>query len=81
MLGLGETIEEIHKTMDDLLNVGCKIITIGQYLQPRANNIKVEKYYSSQEFKKLEEIALSKGFKFAECGSLIRSSYHAEKHV
>ncbi len=81
MLGLGETIEEIYQTMDDLLNVKCEIITIGQYLQPTSNNIKVEKYYSEQEFQKLKEIALIKGFKFAECGSLIRSSYHAEKHV
>lgn len=81
MLGLGESIEEIYNTMDNLLKVGCKIITIGQYLQPTSNNIKVEKYYSEQEFQELKEIALTKGFNFAECGSLIRSSYHAEKHL
>lgn len=81
MLGLGEGIEEIHKTMDDLLNVGCKIITIGQYLQPTSNNVKVEKYYSEEEFIALKETALQKGFKIAECGSLVRSSYHAEKHL
>lgn len=81
MLGFGESIEEVYKTMDDLLSVGCKIITIGQYLQPTSTNIKVEKYYSEQEFLKLKEVTLSKGFKFVECGSLIRSSYHAEKHI
>ncbi len=81
MLGLGETIEEIFKTMDDLLNTGCRIITIGQYLQPTSNNVKVEKYYSEEEFNTFKEIALKKGFKIAECGSLVRSSYHAEKHL
>jgi lipoic acid synthetase len=81
MLGLGETVEEIHNTMNDLLNVGCKIITIGQYLQPTSNNLKVEKYYSEEEFAALKYTALQKGFKIAECGSLVRSSYHAEKHL
>jgi lipoic acid synthetase len=81
MLGLGENVEEIHNTMNDLLNVGCKIITIGQYLQPTSNNVKVEKYYSDEEFATLKYTALQKGFKIAECGSLVRSSYHAEKHL
>ena len=81
MLGLGETVEEIQITMDDLLNIGCKIITIGQYLQPTSQNIEVEKYYSEEEFNLLKTIALQKGFKIAECGSLVRSSYHAEKNL
>lgn len=81
MLGLGETYEEIYKTMDDLLDAGCRIITIGQYLQPTINNIKVEKYYSEDEFLHLKKIALEKGFNIAECGSLVRSSYHAERHI
>jgi lipoic acid synthetase len=81
MLGLGETVEEIYKTMDDLLDNGCRIITIGQYLQPTSNNVKVEKYYSEEEFAVFKDIALQKGFKIAECGSLVRSSYHAEKHL
>lgn len=81
MVGLGETKDEIYKTMNDLLNAGCRIITIGQYLQPTTANIKVERYYSENEFLNLKEVALNKGFRFAECGSLIRSSYHAEKHV
>jgi len=81
MLGLGETLEEIYKTMDDLLLVGCKIITIGQYLQPTKQNVEVQKFYSKEEFELLNKVALQKGFKYAECGSLIRSSYHAEKHI
>lgn len=81
MLGLGETEEEIYETMDDLLNVGCEIITIGQYLQPTKNNIPVKKYVSDGEFKKYEKIAKEKGFRFVESASLVRSSYHADKHV
>lgn len=81
MLGLGETHDEILKTMDDLLSVNCKIITIGQYLQPTKNNLPVKKFYNENEFFKLKNIAVTKGFKFVESGSLVRSSYHAEKHI
>ncbi|NMD00502.1 MAG: lipoyl synthase [Bacteroidales bacterium] len=81
MLGLGETINEIEQTMDDLLHVGCKIITIGQYLQPTKENLPVLKFYSNEEFKQLETMAKLKGFDFVESGALVRSSYHAEKHV
>ncbi len=81
MLGLGETEQEIYETMDDLLNVGCEIITIGQYLQPTKDNISVVKYVSDEEFKKYEKIAKDKGFRFVESASLVRSSYHADKHV
>ncbi len=81
MLGMGETTEEIDQTMDDLLAINCKIITIGQYLQPTPQNLPVEKFISEEEFNRHREVALSKGFDFVESGSLVRSSYHAEKHV
>ena len=81
MLGLGETEEEIYQTMDDLLAVGCRIMTIGQYLQPTRDNIPVSEYVHPDIFKKYELVGLEKGFKFVESGALVRSSYHAEKHV
>lgn len=81
MLGIGEQKEEILELMDDLLNVNCRILTIGQYLQPTKEHLKVENFVSEEFFKELKDIALGKGFKMVESGSLIRSSYHAEKHV
>jgi len=81
MLGLGETIEELDLLMDDLLAVNCKIFTIGQYLQSDSKNISVSKFYSPDEFKQLEIKALNKGFFKVESGAMVRSSYHAEKHV
>ena len=81
MLGLGEEQQEIETLMDDLLSVNCRILTIGQYLQPTTNNIPVQKFVSESEFLDLKKIALNKGFKMVESGSLIRSSYHAEKHI
>ena len=81
MLGLGETNEEVLETMDDILKQNCKIITIGQYLQPSRNNIPVVKYYTPEEFHEIEQIGLQKGFLHIESGPLVRSSYHAEKHV
>jgi len=81
MLGLGETEEEIFETMDDLLGVGCKIITIGQYLQPGHQNFPVQKYISPDTFNEYKYIALKKGFIHAESAPLVRSSYHAEKHI
>jgi lipoic acid synthetase len=81
MLGMGETVEEIDETMDDLLSVGCRIITIGQYLQPTPKNIPVEKFVTPQEFDRHRQVALEKGFRYVESGALVRSSYHAEKHV
>lgn len=81
MLGMGETTEEIDQVMDDLLEVGCKIITIGQYLQPTPQNLPVERFIPEKEFVKHQKVALLKGFDFVESGALVRSSYHAEKHV
>lgn len=81
MLGLGETPEEILQTMDDLRGVGCQVMTIGQYLQPTAQNIEVKEYIRPEVFEEYKEIGLKKGFSFVESGPLVRSSYHAERHV
>jgi lipoyl synthase len=81
MLGLGETEEEILQTMDDLLAVNCKIITIGQYLQPSRQNIQVEEYITPEKFEFYRIKALEKGFEFAESAPMVRSSYHAEKQI
>jgi lipoic acid synthetase len=67
--------------MDDLLAVGCKAITLGQYLQPRTDNISVEGYVTPEQFEEYRVIALQKGFTFAESGPLVRSSYHAEEAI
>jgi len=81
MVGLGETPEEIFETMDDLINVGCKVLTIGQYLQPTRKHLPVKEYISPEQFQQYKTIGLEKGFQFVESGPLVRSSYHAEKHV
>ncbi|MBN2891037.1 MAG: lipoyl synthase [Bacteroidales bacterium] len=81
MLGLGETQEEVLQTMDDLRVVGCSVLTIGQYLQPSKENIAVVDYVTPEIFKFYEEEGLKKGFRYVESSPLVRSSYHAEKHV
>jgi len=81
MLGLGETEKEVLETMDDLLNVGCRIMTIGQYLAPTLQHYTVRKYIPPEQFDKLKEIGMEKGFRFVESSPLVRSSYHAEKHL
>lgn len=81
MLGLGEKHSEILQTMDDLREVGCEILTIGQYLQPTPKNLPVLEYISPDRFKEYETIGLEKGFRYVESGPLVRSSYRAEKHV
>jgi len=81
MIGLGETKEEILEVMDDLRANHVDIMTIGQYLQPTKSHLKVEKYYTPDEFKELQEIAFSKGFSHCEAGPLVRSSYHADEQV
>lgn len=81
MLGLGETDNEVLETMDDLLVVGVKVMTIGQYLQPSVNHLPVHEYVTPEKFRFLEQEGLKKGFKFVESGPLVRSSYHAEKHI
>ncbi|MEH7375821.1 MULTISPECIES: lipoyl synthase [Bacillaceae] len=81
MIGLGETKEEIIETMDDLRANNVDIMTIGQYLQPTKHHLKVQKYWSPQEFEELKNIAMSKGFSHCEAGPLVRSSYHADEQV
>ncbi|EKN63619.1 lipoyl synthase [Neobacillus bataviensis LMG 21833] len=81
MIGLGETKEEILEVMDDLRANNVDIMTIGQYLQPTRSHLKVEKYYSPDEFAELQQIAMSKGFSHCQAGPLVRSSYHADEQV
>ena len=78
MLGLGETTEEIIQLMDDLRASNCSVLTMGQYLQPSRKHLPVASYIHPDEFKRLKEIAQSKGFTHVESGPLVRSSYHAE---
>ena len=79
MVGLGESIAEVEETMDDLLAVGCSILTIGQYLQPTHKHYPVQEYVTPQQFDSYKETALAKGFKMVESGPLVRSSYYAER--
>ncbi len=81
MLGLGETEEEILRTMDDLREAGCDVITIGQYLQPTLKHMAVVEYIHPDKFEFYREAALSKGFISVESSPLVRSSYHAENHA
>lgn len=81
MVGLGETEEEVCQLMDDVLGTGASVLTIGQYLQPSRKNIPVSEYVHPDQFEKYRQIALGKGFKHVESAPLVRSSYHAEKHV
>lgn len=81
MLGLGEQQDEVLQVMDDLRHAGCDVMTIGQYLQPTRNHLGVEEWIRPEVFKHYEQVGLSKGFLFVESGPLVRSSYHAEKHV
>lgn len=81
MVGLGESEDEVYKTMDDLIEVGCEIFTIGQYLRPSKRHMEVVEYVTPEQFKKYEEVGLAKGFRFVESNPLVRSSFHAEKHI
>ena len=81
MLGLGETEKEVLETMDDLRDTGCEVMTIGQYLQPSMQHMPVEEYIPPEQFKAYEQIGLKKGFRFVESSPLVRSSYHAQKHL
>ena len=81
MLGLGETEQEIVETMDDLRSVACDILTMGQYLQPTKAHLPVKEFIHPDKFAAYKEIALKKGFRYVESGPLVRSSYHAEKHL
>ena len=81
MVGLGETDEEVFQIMDDLVEHGCDVLTIGQYLQPTKMHIEVAKYVHPDTFAMYKEVGLKKGFDFVESGPLVRSSYHAERHL
>lgn len=81
MLGLGETREEILETMDDLRAVGCEVMTIGQYLQPSKENYPLQEYVHPDTFAEYAEIGRKKGFRHIESAPMVRSSYHAERHV
>jgi lipoic acid synthetase len=81
MLGLGETDDEVYETMDDLRHVGVDVLTIGQYMQPSKKHLEVIEFIKPEIFATYKEIGLKKGFRFVESGPLIRSSYHAERHL
>lgn len=81
MLGLGESKEEVLQTMDDLRKINCKVLTIGQYLQPTRKHYPVKEYIHPEEFAKYETIGLDKGFSFVESSPLVRSSYKADRHA
>jgi lipoyl synthase len=77
MLGLGETEPELFQTMDDLREVGCQVLTLGQYLRPTPNHLPVVEYISPEQFELYGDIARKKGFEHVASGPLVRSSYHA----
>ena len=81
MAGLGETEDEVLELMDDVLKVGTSILTIGQYLQPTRQHIPVHEYVTPEKFEEYRVVALAKGFRKVESAPLVRSSYHAEKHL
>ncbi len=81
MVGLGEKEEEVLETMDDLINVGLDVLTIGQYLQPTRKHLPVLEFVKPATFEMYKKAGLAKGFRYVESGPLVRSSYHAEKHL
>ncbi|MBK8580826.1 MAG: lipoyl synthase [Flavobacteriales bacterium] len=81
MLGLGETEKEVLETLDDLRSVNCDVATIGQYLQPSKEHLPITEFVHPDRFAFFKEEGLKRGFRFVESGPLVRSSYHAEKHV
>ncbi len=81
MVGLGETVDEVLELMDDVLRAGVSVLTIGQYLQPSRKNIPVVEYVTPERFEYYRRQAIDKGFKKVESAPLVRSSYHAEKHL
>ena len=81
MVGLGETMQEVKLVMRDQRSWGVEILTIGQYLQPSKKHLPIERYYTLEEFDELEQYGLDIGFRWVECGPLVRSSYHAAEQV
>jgi lipoic acid synthetase len=81
MLGLGETRQEVLETMEDLRDAGCRVLTLGQYLQPTLKHYPVKEYITPGVFREYQKIGLGMGFRFVESSPLVRSSYHAERHI
>ncbi|HEY4539257.1 MAG TPA: lipoyl synthase [Faecalibacter sp.] len=81
MLGLGETEDEVFETIQDVANANVDVITIGQYLQPTKQHLPLKEFITPEQFKKYEDFARGLGFRHVESGPLVRSSYHAEKHI
>jgi lipoic acid synthetase len=81
MLGLGESEDEVNRTISDLYNAGCKILTIGQYLKPQNGFMEVVDFISPEKFEEYRAMSLKVGFSFVESSPLVRSSFHAENHV
>ena len=81
MLGVGETVDEVHNAMDDLVEHGLDILTLGQYLQPTKMHLEVAEFIHPDQFEAYKEEGLRRGLKYVESGPLVRSSYHAERHV
>jgi lipoic acid synthetase len=81
MVGLGETLDEVKETMRDLRSWGVDILTVGQYLQPSKKHLPIDRYYTPDEFKEIEDYGMQIGFRWVESGPLVRSSYHAEQQV
>ena len=81
MVGLGETKDEVLKVMDDYVKNGLDILTIGQYLQPTKMHLEVDDFITPDIFEMYKEEGLKRGIKYVESGPLVRSSYHAERHV
>jgi len=81
MLELGETKEELYKAMDDLVANGLLILTLGQYLQPTKMHLEVAEFIHPDTFALYKEEGLKRGLRYVESGPLVRSSYHAERHV
>jgi len=81
MLGLGETEQEVLETMEDLRSVQVDILTLGQYLQPTPKHLPVQEFITPEQFAKYREMGLEMGFRYVESGPLVRSSYHAERHI
>jgi lipoic acid synthetase len=81
MLGLGETKHEVLEAMQDLVNHGCDVLTLGQYLQPTKMHLAIERFVTPEEFSDYREEGIKMGFKYVESGPLVRSSYHAERHL
>ena len=81
MLGLGESHHEVLETMEDLRMVNVDVLTLGQYLQPTPKHHPVMEFINPEKFDLYRDVGLEMGFKFVESGPLVRSSYHAEKHL